>query len=308
MTVPPRHSQTADSLLRRGGFHIRPPVPVRLGKRYETPPVPVGRGLAPAAALWVGVVFLFRGGGPPGVARWDSAACPSLRGPILSVRAERIGRKARQREGLCTKPPFPLESHPPKLGGRVRLADYRARSRPPAVPRNRTRSGMTLCVFDGAPVGNGLDRSANRTGVTAGGSRPAPTGACSMARLQGTPRIPKKSPLLFRCVCVPLCDWNARVTRAFTHTVGVGVVVVVGVGVGVVVGVGVGIVRMRPHTCPGAAQRKIPMFSSRKIRTKRAPPPKERRSSAISHNTIIPQKPYPVLYLFVTFCIQFAPP
>ena len=119
-----------------------------------------------------GIVFPCRGGGPPGVARRDSAACPSLRGPILSARAERIGRKARQREGLFTKPPFPLDSHPPKFGGRVRLTDYRARARPPAVPRNRTRSGMSVCIFGGAsrdpyapatlfaPVGNGLDRSA----------------------------------------------------------------------------------------------------------------------------------------------------
>jgi hypothetical protein len=51
----------------------------------------------------------------------------------------------------------------------ARLTHYRARSRPPAVPRNRTGSGMSVCVFGGAshdpyapatlfaPVGNGLD-------------------------------------------------------------------------------------------------------------------------------------------------------
>jgi hypothetical protein len=71
-----------------------------------------------------------------------------------------------------TKPPFPLESHPPKLGGCARPNDYRARSRPPAVPRNRTGSGMSVCVFDGAPVGNGLDRSAKRTGVRRAGQDP----------------------------------------------------------------------------------------------------------------------------------------
>jgi hypothetical protein len=108
----------------------------------------------------------------PGWAWQDSLACPSLRGPILSARAERIGRKARQREGLFTKPPFPLESHPPKFVTDARLTHYRARSRPPAVPRNRTLPGMSLCKFDGAShdpyipttlfvsVGNGLDRSA----------------------------------------------------------------------------------------------------------------------------------------------------
>jgi hypothetical protein len=107
----------------------------------------------------MGIVFLCRGGGPPGVAWRDSLACPSLRGPILSARAERIGRKARQREGLFTKPPFPLESHPPKFVIDARLTHYRARARPPAVPRNRTGSGMSVYVLSGASVGNGLDRS-----------------------------------------------------------------------------------------------------------------------------------------------------
>ena len=74
---------------------------------------PVGNGLDRSATFLAVIVFLCRGGEPPGVARRDSEACPALRGPILSVRAERIGRKARQREGLFTKPPFPLESHPP---------------------------------------------------------------------------------------------------------------------------------------------------------------------------------------------------
>jgi hypothetical protein len=97
-----------------------------------------------------GVVFPCRGGEPPGWPGGYSAACPSLRGPILSARAERIGRKARQREGLFTKPPFPLESHPPKFAIDARLTHYRARSRPPAVPRNRTGSGMSVCVFGGA--------------------------------------------------------------------------------------------------------------------------------------------------------------
>jgi hypothetical protein len=60
----------------------------------------VGNGLDRSATFWDGCRFPCRGGEPPGVARRDSAACPSLRGPILSARAERIGRKARQREGL----------------------------------------------------------------------------------------------------------------------------------------------------------------------------------------------------------------
>jgi len=47
----------------------------------------------------------------------------ALRGPLLSARAERRGRKARQREGLFTKPPFPLESHPPKFAFPPRLTD-----------------------------------------------------------------------------------------------------------------------------------------------------------------------------------------
>ena len=120
------------------------PVPVRCREGHEIPHRPVGNGLDRSAAFWVGIVFPCRGGGPPGLPWRDSAACPSLRGPILSVRAERIGRKARQREGLCTKPPFPLESHPPKSAGRARPDDYRARSRPPAVPRNRTGSGISM--------------------------------------------------------------------------------------------------------------------------------------------------------------------
>jgi hypothetical protein len=95
----------------------------------------------------------------PGWAWQDSLACPSLRGPILSARAERIGRKARQREGLFTKPPFPLESHPPKFAIDARFTHYRARARPPAVPRNRTGSGMSVYVLSGASVGNGFDRS-----------------------------------------------------------------------------------------------------------------------------------------------------
>ena len=37
---------------------------------------------------------------PPGLPWRYMLACPSLRGPILSARAERVGRKARQREGL----------------------------------------------------------------------------------------------------------------------------------------------------------------------------------------------------------------
>jgi hypothetical protein len=153
----------------------------------------VGNGLDRSAGFWgCGVVSPCRGGEPPGVAWRYSAACPSLRGPILSARAERIGRKARQREGLCTKPPFPLESHPPKFGGRVRFADYRARARPPAVPRNRTRSGMSVCVFGGAsriagrilsarvtsspvPVGAGLDPPAVTPSFFAERSRPFPT-------------------------------------------------------------------------------------------------------------------------------------
>jgi hypothetical protein len=149
------------------------PVPVRCREGHEIPHRPVGNGLDRSATFWVGIVFLCRGGEPPGLPRRDSAACPSLRGPILSARAERIGRKARQREGLFTKPPFPLESHPPKFGGRAGLDYYRARSRPPAVPRNRTGSGMSDGrIFDGAPVGNGLDHSANRTGVRRAGQDP----------------------------------------------------------------------------------------------------------------------------------------
>ena len=54
----------------------------------------------------------------------------ALRGPLLSARAERRGRKARQREGLFTKPPFPLESHPPRIVYPPRLTDaVRAASR-----------------------------------------------------------------------------------------------------------------------------------------------------------------------------------
>jgi hypothetical protein len=177
--VIPRRS---GSSLRRGGSY--PPA---------RPAFSVGNGLDRSAGFWgCGVVSPCRGGEPPGVAWRYSAACPSLRGPILSARAERIGRKARQREGLCTKPPFPLESHPPKFGGRVRFADYRARARPPAVPRNRTRSGMSVCVFGGAsriagrilsarvtsspvPVGAGLDPPAVTPSFFAERSRPFPT-------------------------------------------------------------------------------------------------------------------------------------
>jgi len=71
----------------------------------------------------------------------------ALRGPLLSARAERRGRKARQREGLFTKPPFPLESHPPKFVFQPRLTDtVRAASlcsaRAIAVQREMSEDGQ----------------------------------------------------------------------------------------------------------------------------------------------------------------------
>ena len=76
----------------------------------------------------------------------------TLRGPILSVRAERIGRKARQREGLFTKPPFPLKSHPPKPGRPRWSYGSRARARPLAVPRRAEGENWIGCrsSFSGA--------------------------------------------------------------------------------------------------------------------------------------------------------------
>jgi hypothetical protein len=48
-------------------------------------------GACPRRDLLAGVVFRCRGGGLPGLPWWDSLTCPSLRGPILSARTERIG-------------------------------------------------------------------------------------------------------------------------------------------------------------------------------------------------------------------------
>ena len=62
----------------------------------------------------------------------------ALRGPLLSARAERRGRKARQREGLFTKPPFPLESHPPRIFFPPRL------TLPCALPRS-ARPAQSRC-------------------------------------------------------------------------------------------------------------------------------------------------------------------
>jgi len=70
----------------------------------------------------------------------------TLRGPILSVRAERIGRKARQRKGLFIKPPFPLKSHPPKPGRPRWSYGSRARARPLAVPRRAVGLKYRLAV------------------------------------------------------------------------------------------------------------------------------------------------------------------
>jgi len=70
----------------------------------------------------------------------------TLRGPLLSARAERRGRKARQREGLFTKPPFPLESHPPKFvcPPRLTLLCALPRSARPAQSRRcgKCRKGL----------------------------------------------------------------------------------------------------------------------------------------------------------------------
>ena len=138
----PRRGQ-APALRGRVKFHTVPHIGQGYGGTVLT--VPYGRvrnstrsrraGACPRRDLLGDVVFRCRGGEPPGWVMRYSLSCPSLRGPILSARAERVGRKARQREGLCTKPPFPLDSHPPKPAGRAGFTHYRARSRPPAVPR-----------------------------------------------------------------------------------------------------------------------------------------------------------------------------
>jgi len=75
---------------------------------------PRPQGPMPTSARWRG----FRAADFFGLRRGNA-----LRGPLLSARAERRGRKARQREGLFTKPPFPLESFPPRIVFPLRLTD-----------------------------------------------------------------------------------------------------------------------------------------------------------------------------------------
>jgi len=72
----------------------------------------------------------------------------ALRGPLLSARAERRGRKARQREGLFTKPPFPLESHPPRIAfpPRLTLPCALPRSARPAQSRCGGKCRRTACT------------------------------------------------------------------------------------------------------------------------------------------------------------------
>ena len=51
--------------------------------------------------------------------------------------------RARQGEGLFTKPPFSLDPHPPKLVIDARLADARARRLAPLDARRAVRKGMS---------------------------------------------------------------------------------------------------------------------------------------------------------------------
>jgi len=54
----------------------------------------------------------------------------ALRGRTFLLVQKDPEERARQREGLFTKPPFPLESHPPKIGFPPRL------TLPCALPRS----------------------------------------------------------------------------------------------------------------------------------------------------------------------------
>ena len=51
--------------------------------------------------------------------------------------------RARQGEGLFTKPPFSLDPHPPKFVIDARLADARARRLAPLGARRAVRRGMS---------------------------------------------------------------------------------------------------------------------------------------------------------------------
>jgi hypothetical protein len=106
-----------------------------------------------------GFVFPCRGGEPPGVARagFGGLSIPPGADSFRSCGKNRKKGTPKGRAFYKAALPFGIPSS--EIGRPRAPYDYRARSRPPAVPRNRTGSGMSVCVFDGAPVGNGLDRS-----------------------------------------------------------------------------------------------------------------------------------------------------
>jgi len=82
----------------------------------------------------------------------------ALRGTVFLLVQKDGEERARQGEGLFTKPPFSLDPHPPKIVTVARLADARARRLAPLDARRAVRRGMS----DGAsrcPVCHSEERS-----------------------------------------------------------------------------------------------------------------------------------------------------
>ena len=101
----------------------------------------------------------------------------ALRGPLLSARAERRGRKARQREGLFTKPPFSLDPHPPKLAISARQTDARARRLAPLDARRAVRMEMSGSASR-CPTCHSDERSDEESGMCCGHRYLARRGRC----------------------------------------------------------------------------------------------------------------------------------
>jgi len=67
----------------------------------------------------------------------------ALRGTVFLLVQKDGEERARQGEGLFTKPPFSLDPHPPKIAIDARHTDARARRLAPLGPRRAVRMGMS---------------------------------------------------------------------------------------------------------------------------------------------------------------------